>query len=282
LLGIRLDTLRDELFKFLFVDARNLLSTTRLVIVHSQVQFDPGEEAQVDWGEASIIENGVQRKVQLFCMKLCYSGHSFVRAYEHANLESFLDGHVRAFEFYGGVPQRLAYDNLKSAVIEVGRGRERRLNARFKELRSWYLFESRFCNVARGNEKGHVENLVKWSQRNLLTPLPMVHGMAELNDELAIGRQPYSDTSRWLEEKAQLRQIVTQAYPACKESSSFVDKQSLVHIDNHSYSVPIEWAYQPCVVRAFVDRVEVHCEQDLIARHERSYSSDTFVPLALR
>ena len=161
------------------------------------LQFDPGEEAQVDWGEATIIENGVSRKIQLFCMKLCYSGHSFVRAYDHANLESFLDGHVRAFEFFEGIPQRLAYDNLKSAVIRVGRGSKRHLNVKFKELRSWYLFESRFCNVARGNEKGHVENLVKWTQRNLLTPLPEVSNLDERNSWLGEGRQPCDDPSRW-------------------------------------------------------------------------------------
>lgn len=106
------------------------------------LQFDPGEEAQVDWGEASIIQNGTLRKVQLFCMRLCFSKRPFVWAYERANLESFLDGHVRAFEFFGGVPKRLAYDNLKAAVIRVGRGRERQLNTTFKELRSWYLFAS--------------------------------------------------------------------------------------------------------------------------------------------
>ena len=70
----------------------------------------------MDWGEAAVIHHGVERKVQLFCMKLCHSHVVFVRAYERANLESFLDGHVRAFAFFGGVPKRIAYDNLKSAV----------------------------------------------------------------------------------------------------------------------------------------------------------------------
>ena len=99
--------------------------------------FGPGEEAQVDWGAATVLQNWVERKVQLFCMKLCHSHVVFVWAYEHANLESFLDGHVRAFAFFGGVPQRIAYDNVKSAVVWVGQGRERRLNRRFLELRSW-------------------------------------------------------------------------------------------------------------------------------------------------
>jgi transposase len=113
--------------------------------VFMPLYFAPGEEAQVDWGEATVIEHGRERKVQLFCMKLCHSHVVFVRACERTNLESFLDGHVRAFAFFGGVPKRIAYDNLKSAVIYVGRGRERRLNRRFVELRSWYLFDSRFC-----------------------------------------------------------------------------------------------------------------------------------------
>ena len=102
------------------------------------MEFRPGEEAQVDWGEAWIIQNGRRRKVQLFCMKWCYSKRVFVRAYDRANLESFLDGHVRAFEHFGGVPKRIAYDNLKSAVIRVGKGRHRRLNRKFVELKSWY------------------------------------------------------------------------------------------------------------------------------------------------
>lgn len=89
---------------------------------------------------------------------MCYSKASFVVAYEHADLVSFLDGHVRAFEYFEGVPRRLAYDNLKSAVIRVGKGKERVLNETFKKLRCHYLFELRFCNVARGNEKGDVEN----------------------------------------------------------------------------------------------------------------------------
>jgi len=130
--------------------------------VFMPLRFDPGEEAQVDWHTGWLIVNGVQRKAQFFCMRLCYSKASFVMAYERADLVSFMDGHVRppviAFEYFGGVPRRLAYDNLKSAVIRVGKGKDRVLNETFKKLRCHYVFNSRFCNVARGNEKGDVEN----------------------------------------------------------------------------------------------------------------------------
>ncbi len=148
------------------------------------LSFDPGEEAQIDWGEAWCILNGMAQKVFLFCLRLCYSTTPYVRAYVRETQECFQDGHVRAFAFLEGVPRRLAYDNLKSAVITVRRGEEQRLNRHFVALRSHYLFETRFCNVAHGNEKGHVENLVKRSQRTFMTPLPECASLEELNTHL--------------------------------------------------------------------------------------------------
>ena len=250
------------------------------------LHFAPGEEAQVDWGEAAVIEGTVERKVQLFCMKLCHSHAVFVRAYERANLESFLDGHVRAFAFFGGVPRRIAYDNLKSAVVFVGRGRERRLNRRFVELRSWYLFDSRFCNVAKGNEKGHVENLVKRSQRTFLTPLPQVQDLDELNvklsrDSLAeldrTDREGQSHRTLWEAEKSFLLPLAAEPFAACREQSTIVDKQSLMQFDDHFYSAPVRWAYHPCVLKGFVDRVEISCEHQVVAVHRRSYGPGRFV-----
>jgi transposase len=250
------------------------------------LHFAPGEEAQVDWGEATILEGGVERKVQLFCMKLCHSHAVFVRAYERANLESFLDGHVRAFEVFGGVPKRIAYDNLKSAVVYVGRGRDRRLNRRFLELRSWCLFESRFCNVAKGNEKGHVENLVKRSQRTFLTPLPEVQDLDELNAKLSrdclaelerTDREGQSHRTLWETEKLSLLRLPSVPFAACQERSSIVDKQSLVQFDDRFYSVPVRWAHHPCVLKGFVDRVEISCQQEVVAVHRRGYGAERFV-----
>jgi transposase len=259
--------------------------------VYIPLEFKPGEEAQVDWGEAWVIENGIERQVQLFCMSFCHSGASFVYPYERANIESFLDGHVRAFEFFDGIPKRLAYDNLKSAVIQVGRGRERKLNERFLELRSWFLFESRFCNVARGNEKGHVENLVKRAQRTFLTPLPQVLNLAELAEQLrrdcladldrqADGAGGQTHRGLWEQERTCLLTLPASGagtFPACQERSTTVDKYSLVQLDEHLYSVPVQWAHWPAVVKGFVDRVEIFCDHQCVARHARSYGRERFV-----
>ena len=248
--------------------------------------FAPGEEAQVDWGEAWIIENGVERQVQLFCMRFCYSKASFVAPYERQDLTSFLDGHVRAFAFFGGVPRRIAYDNLKTAVIHVGRGRHRKLNRRFLELRTCYLFDSRFCNPAKGNEKGDVENLVKRAERTFLTPLPQVQDLDELAEKLRqdclvdLDRPAPDGRPRrelWQQEQAALLPVSTQGYTACQERSTRIDKQSLVQFDERLYSVPVKWAHWPAVVKGFVDRVEVFCDHQRVALHRRSYGSELFV-----
>jgi transposase len=250
--------------------------------------FEAGEEAQVDWGEAKVMENGVLRTVQLFCMRLSHSKASFVYPYERATMEAFLDGHVRAFEFFGGVPRRLAYDNLKSAVTHVGRGRERQLNQRFVQLRSFYLFETRFCNIESGHEKGDVENLVKRSQRTYLTPVPEVMSIApglaqKLREDCqrdlqrVDDRQTESRAQLLEKERAALLPLPSAPFPACREESTQVSKQLLVRFDGNDYSVPTEQAHRPCVVRGFVDRLEIEVNHQIVASHPRSYGQGQFV-----
>ena len=91
------------------------------------LQFDAGKDAQVDFGEAYAEIAGVKTKMQVFEMRLNYSRKKFVMAVQSANMESFMEAHVRAFEFFGGVPERLTYDNLGLAVVRVGKGKDRTL-----------------------------------------------------------------------------------------------------------------------------------------------------------
>ncbi len=257
--------------------------------VFMPLQFDPGEEAQVDWHTGWLIENGVQRKAQFFCMRMCYSKASFVVAYEHADLVSFLDGHVRAFEYFEGVPRRLAYDNLKSAVIRVGKGKERVLNETFKKLRCHYLFEVRFCNVARGNEKGDVENLAKRSERTYLTPLPEVTSLDELNEHLLAccrkdlglpGARPHQDRFRSTlleEDRRGLYELQPTAFEACGLVDTVIDKRSLVTVATNSYSAPTRWAHHPVRVKVFVDSVELWCEHQRVAVHPRNHGKGQYI-----
>jgi len=131
----------------------------------------PGQ-AQVDWGEASVIVDDQVVTGQMFVMTLPHSDGRFVAAYPRATLEFFLEGHRRAFEFFGGVPRRIVYDNLKSAVTKVLGGRARALNETFEAFVQRHLYAAAFCNVGAGHEKGHVENGVGWARRNLFVPTP--------------------------------------------------------------------------------------------------------------
>ena len=144
----------------------------------------PPGEAQVDFGEATIRLAGQETKVALFVMTLPYSGAIFIQAFPRECTETFLEGHRRAFEFFGGVPRRISYDNSAIAVIEVLKGRERKLTKEFLRLQSHYLFQEHFCLVRRPNEKGHVERLLGFARRNFLVPVPQVDSLESLNEQL--------------------------------------------------------------------------------------------------
>jgi transposase len=152
--------------------------------VYLPLEFEPGTDAQVDWGEAVVEMNGEQIKVQVFVMRLSYSRRIFMMAFPTQRQESFFEGHVEAFKHFGGVPHRISYDNLKAAVQEILRGKKRKEQRQFIAFRSHYLYESHFCTPGAGNEKGGVEHGVGYVRRNYMTPLLKVGSYRELNEGL--------------------------------------------------------------------------------------------------
>ena len=143
----------------------------------------PGE-AQVDFGEAQVKLGGEQVKVAMFVMTLPYSDAIYCQVFPRECTEAFQEGHKRAFEFFGGVPRRISYDNSKIAVAKITGGRGREVTREFLRLASHFLFEHHFCLVRRPNEKGHVENLLGFARRNYLVPLPQIERLSGLNVEL--------------------------------------------------------------------------------------------------
>ncbi|MHB8918892.1 MAG: IS21 family transposase, partial [Desulfocucumaceae bacterium] len=118
--------------------------------VYIPLAFEPGNNAQCDWGEATIYLNGEQAKVQVFCMRLTNCRKSFVMAFPHQRQEAFFEGHVYAFNWFGGVPLTITYDNLKTAVSKILQGRTRQEQTAFISFRSHYLLRAVFCNAGRG------------------------------------------------------------------------------------------------------------------------------------
>ncbi len=242
----------------------------------------PGE-AQVDFGEAEIHLDGQPTKVALFVMTLPYSDAIFVSAFPHECTETFLEGHVRAFAFFGGVPRRISYDNLKIAVAKVTGGRGRTLTEAFTRLKSHHLFESHFCRVRRPNEKGHVETLVGFARRTFLVPVPSVHGGLEtLNAELEtrcridltrkLWGKPSIKADLLDEERPSLLVLPSEVFVSARVESRSVDSLSLVISDNY-FSRPC------CLTRKCYQ--EPDAQTSLVWRPSTSLGSVGIHPLEL-
>jgi len=134
--------------------------------------FSPGEAFQFDWSEDWAIIRGERTKLQVAQFKLSYSRAFMLRAYPQQTHEMLFDAHNHAFRVLGGVPRRGIYDNMRTAVDKVGRGKERLVNARFSAMVSHFLFEAEFCNPASGWEKGQIEKNVQDARHRLWQPMP--------------------------------------------------------------------------------------------------------------
>jgi transposase len=246
--------------------------------------YAPGLDAQCDFGEAEIVLAGQPTTVQLFCLRLCYSKAAFVYAFPHQRQEAFLEGHQRAFEFLGGVPHHIWYDNLKTAVQKVLRGHHRDEQHAFTIFRSHHLFESRFCNPGEGHEKGLVENLVGYARRNFLVPVPEVATLSELNAALLTRCRAEADRrlqgetqtigALWAVERAAFLPLPTHPYICCRTVPARVNRYSLITFETNRYSVPAEYVGRQVLIKAFVDRVEIVCNERRLATHVRCYERE--------
>jgi transposase len=240
----------------------------------------PGD-AQADFGHALVRVDGQIVKAAIFVMSLPYCDAVFCCAFPRECAEAFQEGHVKAFEFFGGVPRRISYDNTRIAVAKLTGRRGDVLSEVFLKLKSHYLFNSHFCLVRRPNEKGHVENLVGFARRNFLVPVPEVDAFATLNDHLFARCQ--NDLSRELRGKGRTKEVMLQeergallalpesSFSACRVVSTRVSSLSLVRFDTNDYSVPVRFGHRRATVRSGVDTVRIECEGVFAAEHRRCW-----------
>jgi len=252
------------------------------------IPLDPeaAREAEVDWGGGWVVMAGKRRKVKLFCMRSRYSGKPFVRAYPNERQEMLFDGHMRAFSYYGGVFPELVYDNLTTAVKRILRGKRRVEQERFISLRSYYTFEARFCTPGQAQEKGGVEGLVGYVQRNFLVPLPEVRDFEELNRLLIERCERCSDRviegraddrtigDRHRVEQERLLPLPQKPFENYKVLRVRISRYQTAQVDRNRYSVPRAyvgrwlWAHVGC------DRIGFYADQKQIADHGRLFTNE--------
>jgi len=266
------------------------------------LSFEHGEAFQFDWSEEGLVVGGIYRRMQVSHMKLCASRAFWLVAYPSQGHEMLFDAHTRSFAALGGVPRRGIYDNMKTAVDKVKKGKGRIVNARFTVMCAHYLFDPDFCNVASGWEKGVVEKNVQDSRRRIWIEAQtrQFGSFTELNAWLgercralwAELRHPeyeaLSVADMLEQEQAQLMPMPT-PFDGYVEKPARVSSTCLVSVQRNRYSVPCELAGQAVSTRLYPTRVCVVAGDMLVAAHDRivdrnkvCYDWQHYIPLVQR
>ncbi len=245
----------------------------------------PPGEAQVDFGQAVVKFEGTLKKVIFFVMSMVHSDAIFVMAFPRECTESFLEAHVRAFDFFGCVPKRIIYDNTRVAVTKIFIKHKRNHTSEFKRLLSHYLFDPHFCNVRRPNEKGIVEGGVKYARLNFMVPVPQVKDYDELNKLLRDccesdlgrtlrGKRNLTKKQLFAEDRIAAIALPDDTFDYRKSTSTFVSSQSLVRYDTNDYSAPVSRAHHKVTIKASFRFIEIYRQDELIATHRRCWDRE--------
>ncbi|MBM2324111.1 IS21 family transposase [Marivita cryptomonadis] len=241
--------------------------------------FQPGEAFQFDWSEDWANIGGERLKLQVAHIKLSHSRAFLVRAYPLQTHEMLFDAHWHAFRVFGGVPSRGIYDNMKTAVDRVGKGKQRDINPRFKAMASHYVFEPEFCNPASGWEKGQVEKNVQDARNRLWQVMSVFADLAELNqwledrcialwEETPHKALPGSISDVWAAEKPMLMALPP-AFDGFIEHSKRVSPTCLITFERNRYSVPASFANRRVSLHVYPDRLVVVAEGQTVCEHGR-------------
>ena len=254
------------------------------------LEFEPGEAMEFDWGDAYAYIKKLKTRVSVFCAVLPYSYGIFSAVFPDKTSSSFFMGHVMAFEYFGGVPRRCIYDNLKSAVLE-GSGKDAVKQEKFKKLEAHYAFEGIFCNAAKGWEKGSVENLVSIIRKIAFTPIPWVESYQELQEHVTQKCIQYCMSHRIKtrtrtikdmldEEKGYLLPLPTYPMDPSEEVKANVYPDLTIRIGGIKYSVPPEYAGMSVTVKVSPFHVDIYYLGKLVWQHKKGMhpSDHQYIP----
>jgi transposase len=245
---------------------------------------EPGQRLECDFGHIQVQFPTGQQPVPVLLATWAYSNYGFALGLPNERTEAVLAGMVAAFEFFGCVPREVWWDNPKTVVRQIFKGRERRPNEHYAALGSHYAFEALFCMPARGNEKPRVETRVRVLQRQWATPVPHCADLTALNaylrqcclSEAKRTVAGYQDSigTRFGRDRAQALPLPKHAFDACVSQAAQVDKYQTVRFDRNRYSVPRHCAFRSVTVKGYIDRIEVVEGGQLVAQHARAYGRD--------
>ena len=249
------------------------------------LMFKPGEAYQFDWSHEDVEIAGKPMRVKVAQARLCASRAVYVRAYPRETQEMVFDAHARAFAFFGGVPLRGIYDNMKTAVTTVFSGKERVFNRRFLLMAGHYMVEPTACSPAAGWEKGQVEHQVQTIRGRFFQPKLRFASLEELNGWLEAeclrwaATHPHPEqkdltVAQALEAERPALQPILAPFDGFRETQHSVTSTCLISFDRNRYSVAARAARHAVQVRAYADRIVVRMNDEVIAEHARFFGRD--------
>ena len=245
----------------------------------------PCGHGQVDFGESLYYDaQGKERKGYALTVSFPQSNKGYTQFFPSQNQECLLEGLKRVFERIGGVPLRLRFDNLSTAVAKVLEGGERELTEGFRRFMLHYRFRADFCNPASGNEKGNVENKVGYSRRNAFVPVPTVTSFEAFNEwlwdwcEKDAQRLHYKYKipiqELWEADRESLLKLPEYPFPVFRYEVLSVNKYGFAVIDTNKYGLAPTLAGKTVQAKIFFDHVEFYYDHHPVGRYRRSYGRD--------
>ena len=244
--------------------------------------FDIGKSAQFDWSTEKINFCGKITAVYVAHFRLCYSRMRFAMAFPKMTMEMMFSAHIEAHDFFGGLTSSIIYDNLKTVVLGIKRGKERIFNDKFKQLSSHYLFEIVACTPASGWEKGQVEKQVNDLRRSIFNRNIQYSSFDELNENIKdfliqdahVAKHPdIKDKTVWevyQEEKPLLRTQKHQ-FDGCIIEERRSTKECLIQYETNYYSVPCQYASRNVTLRVYASEIIIAVNGEAVASHKRSF-----------
>lgn len=248
------------------------------------LKFDSGEAYQFDWSTEWVEIGGELKKVKAAHFVLCHSRYKFTYIYPCETQEMVFDAHIRAFRFFGGVPRRGIYDNMKTAVNKILKGKDREWNSQFDRLCAHYRIEAVACNPAAGWEKGQVEKQVEVDRNQFFTPRRKAENLNQLNEELISQLIIYNRNKKhpihktrtledvYLTQEKESLAPISVDFSGARVRDLKISSTCLATFECNEYSVDCHYAGQTAQCHAYADRLEFVHNEKVIGVHQRHFT----------
>jgi len=248
--------------------------------------YSPGGSCEFDWGEVKLHIKGKLQAVNIAVFTSAYSNHRWAKLFYRQDTLAFSQSHIDYFKHTGGVHKEFVYDNMRVAVRKFVGYREKEPTVALSELSNYYKFKFRFCNIRKGNEKGHVERSVEYVRRKAFSRNTDFSSLDQANDHLHIVLKKLNNRGQQLSENKTANELYEAEkphlfktdipYKCFKEEFAKADKYSTVILYGNRYSVPDYLVGKLISIKVFAEKIDLYYNKEFLCTHKRSYGAHTW------